>query len=112
MTIDSEYSAKSAGTLTPRSKFESKQSAIDVKTDHGASADKLKIDEGVMNSLAKVSIDELSMSVAVDPEGKEAIIQLRSKKTGEVVATIPAEHSRNIKRQVEVALGKIFDGRV
>ena len=53
--------------------------------------------------------DNLTMDISVDNENDEPLIQLRSKQTGEVVATIPAEHSRNIQNTIRAALGAILD---
>ena len=69
-------------------------------------------DREVVSAISKISIDNIRLSVAVNPDDNEAVIQLTSETTGRVVATIPAEHSRNIKKQVEIALGKIVDDKV
>ena len=61
--------------------------------------------------VAEIEANNITMSISVDQESDEALIQLRSKQTGEVVASIPAEHSRNIKNTVRAVMGRILDSK-
>ena len=59
--------------------------------------------------VSEIESDNLTMSIQVGNSENEALIQLRSKQTGEIVATIPAEHSRNIKNTIRAVMGQILD---
>ena len=104
VTIDSAAPSKSAERLAARQNF---------KPDDGNSRVQKISSSEIDNTAAIISqLGDITLDVSVDNATNEAIISLRSKITGEVLFTIPAEESRNIQRTIQAVKGSIINKSV